>query len=224
MTSPNTPPPVGSDLRQWAEKLSRFLSSSLSQLKFRIGSETAAENGILLWDDVAGYPVVSKNGEWRQIVLADGYAFLTQDATITATASNTAEAIVFDVPPSGYADGISLGASPNQSRIIFEEGGLYYLTFTAQVYSTNSSQVDFWFWPRLNGVDVPSGATRASLHNNTQTQPVTKGAIFSVTAGSYLEAYWATSDHTSASLQAFPSAAFAPSTPSVSLSITRISA
>jgi hypothetical protein len=196
----------------------------LDQLGARDANTTAAEDGVLLWDRENKYPVVSLDGEWRQLVIANGFAFLTQDADITAAASDTAYPIVFDTPMAGFADGISLGASPNQSRIIFEESGLYYLTFTAQIFSTSASQVDFWFWPRINGVDVPSGATRASLHNNTQTQPVTKGAIFSVTAGDYLEAYWATDRHSSASLESFAATAFAPSTPSVSLSITRIRA
>jgi hypothetical protein len=222
MTSPNTPPPVGADLRQWAEKFSRFISSSLSKLKFRVGSETAAENGILLWDDAAGYPVVSLDGEWRQLVIANGFAFLTRATDVTAAASNTAYPIVFDAPAAGYSDGITLGASPNQSRIIFEEGGVYYLTFTAQIISASGSQIDFWFWPRINGVDVPMGATRASLHDNTATKPVTKGAVFTVAAGDYIEAYWATDDRVHGTLEAFPATAFSPATPAVSLSITRI--
>jgi hypothetical protein len=168
--------------------------------------------------------VVSLDGEWRQLVLANGFAFLSQDADITAAASSTAYAIVFDAPATGYADGITLGASPNQSRIIFEEGGLYYLSFTAQIYSTNASQSDFYFWPRLNGVDVTAGTTLASTHNNGQTFPVTKGAIFSVSAGDYLEAYWATSSHANSFLKAFAATAFSPAAPSASLSITRIRA
>ena len=217
-------PPYTNDPKTWAENIRRYLARTLDQLGSRELYTTAAENGVLLWDRENKYPVVSLDGEWRQLVIANGFAFLTQDADITAAASNTATPIVFDAPAAGYADGITLGASPNQSRIIFEEGGLYYLTFTAQVYSTSGSKVDFWFWPRLNGVDVPAGAARASLHNNTQTKPVTKGAIFSVNAGDYLEAYWATDDHTVASLEAFAATAFAPATPSVSLSITRIRA
>lgn len=217
-------PPYTSDAKAWAENIRRYLARALDQLGARDASTTAAEDGVLLWDRENKYPVVSLDGEWRQLVIANGFAFLTQDADITAAASNTAYPIVFDAPATGYANGISLGASPNQSRIIFEEGGLYYLTFTAQVYSTSGSKLTFWFWPRLNGVDVPDGATTATLHDNTQTKPVTKGAIFSVSAGDYLEAYWATDDHTVASLEAFAATAFAPSTPSVSLSITRIRA
>jgi hypothetical protein len=130
---------------------------------------------------------------------------------------------VFDAPAAGLAGGISLGTAPNQSRIIFEEGGLYYLTFTAQIYSTSGSQVNFRFWPKLNGVDVVSGTTLASLHDNTATKPVTKGAIFRVSANDYLEAMWATSS-TNGRLEAFPATAYAPAAPSVSLSITRIRA
>lgn len=223
MTAPNFPP-VGPDLSLWAKQLTLALQRAWTRLKFRSASDTAADDGILLWDRQNKYPVVSLDGEWRQLVIANGFAFLTQDNDITAAASNTATPIVFDAPAVGYADGIALGASPNQSRIIFEEGGIYYLTFTAQIYSTNSSQVTFWFWPRLNGVDVPSGATRSSLESNTSTKPVTKGAVFTVNAGDYIEAYWAVSDYTTTSLRAFAATAFAPSTPSVSLSITRIRA
>lgn len=217
-------PPVTPDLRVWGENIRRYLGRALDQLAAKDASASAADDGVLLWDRENGYPVVSSDGEWRQLVLANGFAFLTQDADITAAASNTGYPIVFDTPPAGYAEGISLGASPNQSRIIFAEGGLYYLTFTAQIYSTSGSKLTFWFWPKINGTDVPEGATTATLHDNTQTKPVTKGAIFSVSAGDYLEAYWATDDHTTASLEAFAATAFAPATPSVSLSITRIRA
>ena len=215
-------PPVGNDLRLWADDLRRYLARRLDRLTFKDASATPSENGAILWDDVNGYPVVSKGDEWRQIVLADGYAYLIQDNDVTAAASSTAYPIVFDAPT--LVDGISLGASPNQSRIIFEEGGLYYLNFTAQIYSTSGSQVDFWFWPRINGTDIPSGATRASLHDNMATKPVTKGAVFSVTAGQYLEAMWATDNHTNSSLKAFAATAFAPAAPSVTLAIARLQA
>lgn len=219
-----TVPVISSDLRQWGENLRRYLARTRSQLEALTTSSPASDDGVILWDRENNYPVVSLDGEWRQLVIANGFAFLTQDADITAAASDTGYPIVFDAPPTGYADGISLGAAPNQSRIIFAEGGLYYLTFTAQIFSTNSSQADFYFWPKLNGVDVPSGTTLGSTHNNGQTFPVTKGAIFSVTAGDYLQAYWATDSHTDSYLKAFAATAFAPAAPSVSLSITRIRA
>lgn len=193
------------------------------QLFTKTDAASAASDGVLMWDAVNGYPVVSLDGEWRQLVIANGFAFLTQDNDITAAAADTAYPIVFDTPAAGYSDGITLGTAPNQSRIIFNEGGLYFLSFTAQIYSTSASQVNFRFWPRLNGVDVPTGTTLGSLHDNTATTAVTKGAIFRVSAGDYLEAVWSTSS-TSGRLEAFAATAYAPACPSVALSITRIRA
>lgn len=218
------PPPLGPNWNAWGERLNSFLARTRDKLRQLTANERASDDGILMWDRSGPYPVVSLDGEWRQIVVANGYAFLFQDATINAAASDTAYPIVFDAPAAGYAEGISLGASPNQSRIIFEEGGLYSLNFTAQIYSTKGSKVSFYFWPRINGVDIPSGTTQATLHDNQQTKPVTKGAIFSVDAGDYLEAMWATDSHTDSSLEAFAATAFAPATPSVSLSISRVQA
>jgi hypothetical protein len=162
---------------------------------------------------------VSKNGEWRQIVLADGYAFFGQDNDITAAATNTAYAITYDTPP--MAGGVSLGAPA--SRIVFEEGGTYLLAFSAQITSTSSSTVAFRFWPRINGVDVPGSTMVASLHQNNSTIVISRTAIFQVSAGDYLEAMWAT-DSTSGFLQAAAATAYAPAAPSTSLSITRIRA
>jgi hypothetical protein len=224
MSTEIPPPPLGPNWNAWGERINSFLIRTRDRLRHQVADEKATDDGILMWDRSGPYPVVSLDGEWRQIVVANGYAFLFQDADITAAASNTAYPIVFDTPAAGYASRIYLGASPNQSRIYFEEGGLYSLNFTAQIYSTKGSTLGFWFWPRINGVDVPSGTTKATLHDNGQTKPVTKGAIFSVEAGDYLEAIWATDDHTVASLEAFAATAFAPATPSVSLSISRVQA
>lgn len=214
------PPPHGSNWSDWGERLNTYIVRTKDRLRQLTTGETASDDGIMMWDRSGGYPVVSKNGEWRQIVLADGNGFLYNNTDITASANNTAEAIEFTI---GSGNGIAIGSSPNESRIYFDEGGTYFLTFTAQIYSTNSSAQTFYFWPRINGTDVPLGATRAVLSANGQTQPVTKGAVFDVSSGDYLEAMWATSDYTKGSLQAFPATAFSPADPSVTLSIVRIS-
>ena len=214
------PPPHGPNWSQWGERLNAWLMQTKDKLRSLTTGETAADDAILMWDRSGGYPVVSKNGEWRQIVLADGNGFLYNNSDISAASSNTAYAIEFTI---GSGTGLTIGASPNQSRIYFDEGGTYFLTFTAQIYSTNSSAQNFYFWPRINGVDVPLGATRAVLSANGETQPITKGAVFTVNADDYLEAMWATSDHTKGSLEAFAATAFSPADPSVTLSIVRIS-
>lgn len=214
------PPPLGDTWTTWGERLNTYLQRFMNRLQFLSAGDSASDDGIMMWDRSGEYPVVSKNGEWRQIVLADGYGFLYNNTEITASASNTAEAIDFTI---GSGSGLTIGTSPNESRIYFDEGGEYWLSFTAQTYSTNSSAQTFYFWPRINGTDVPLGAMQATLTANGQAKPATKGSVFNMNSGDYLEAMWAISDHTKGSLEAFDATAFAPASPSVTLSVTRIS-
>jgi hypothetical protein len=212
-------PPITDNLKAWGRELTTYLQRQLPRLYFKTSTDSPAENGVLLWDETSGYPVISKDGEFRQIVLADGYAFLGQDADITAASTNTAYAITYDAPP--MSNGISLGTPA--SRIVFEEGGTYLLAFSAQITSTSGSTVAFRFWPRINGVDIAGSTMVANLHQNNATTVISRTAIFQVSAGDYLEAMWAT-DSTSGYLHATAATAYAPAAPSTSLSITRVRA
>lgn len=212
-------PPIGQDLRTWGEDLRRFLGRFWDNVSFKVDGATPTSNGVLLWDDVNGYPVISKNNEWRQIVLADGYAIFGQDADITAAAANTAYKIALD---NISAQGITLTGSP-LTEITFVEGGLYKISFTAQISSTSASQVNFRFWPRKNGTDVTGSTIVASLHNNGATFVVSRTAIFSFAAGDVLNVMWAT-DSINGYLHAHVATSYAPAAPSVTLSITRVQA
>jgi hypothetical protein len=212
-------PVIGQDLRGWGEELRRFLARTWDNLSFKSSDASPATDGIILWDASSGYPVVSKGGEWRQVVLADGYAVLGQDADITAAAANTAYKIALD---DIITEGITLTGSP-LTEITFVEGGLYKLAFTAQIASSTSSTVEFRFWPRLNGTNVTGSTIVASLHNNGATIVVSRTAIFSVNANDVLNVMWAT-DSTSGILKAHAATAYAPSSPSVTLVISRVQA
>jgi hypothetical protein len=212
-------PVIGQDLRGWGEELRRFLARTWDNLSFKASDASPASDGIILWDAAGGYPVVSKNGEWRQVVLADGYAVLGQDADITAAAADTAYKIALD---DIITEGITLTGSP-LTEITFVEGGLYKLAFTAQIASSSGSTVNFRFWPRLNGTDVTGSTIVASLHNNGATIVVSRTAIFSVNANDVLNVMWAT-DSTNGTLKAHAATAYAPSSPSVTLVISRVQA
>lgn len=212
-----TPPVIGERWQVWAEDLRRFLGKALSQLTAKEASSSAKEDGVILWDRVNGYPVVSKGGVFRQIVLADGYAIFSQDVNITAAAADTAYKVALDDIAS---EGITLTGTP-LTDITFLEAGLYSLSFTAQIASTSASQVDFRFWPRINTVDVTGSTIVASLHNNGATTVVSRTSIFSVSAGDVLNVMWAVSS-TSGTLKAHSATAYAPASPSVTLAINRI--
>jgi hypothetical protein len=210
------PPPVGPDWRVWGRQLSTYLGRALSRMQFKVGNPVPAENGILLWDDVAGYPVVSKNGEFRQIILEDGDYAGAISSNVTAAAANTAYALTFT---SSVSNGIANGTPA--SRIVFSEAGEYLINFSAQIASSTSSSVSFRFWPRKNGTNVTGSTMVNSLHNNGSTFVTSRSAIFQFAAGDYLEAMWATTD-TSGHLNATAATAYAPAAPAATIGITRV--
>mgnify|MGYP000444978973 FL=1 len=215
MTSP-VPPTVGPDIFEWARTFTTWTRRALTQLVFKPSGAAAIENGTLLWDEAAGYPVVSKGGEWVQIVLEDGKYSGAVTADQTAATVNTPYALTYTT---SVSDGIANGTPA--SRIVFDEAGQYMVSFSAQIASTSSSTVNFWFWPRINGTDVAGSSMENALHQNGAVLVVSRSAIFEISAGDYLEAMWAV-DNTSGFLSANAATAFAPAAPASTIAITRL--
>ena len=217
MTAPSLPP-VGPDLRVWATGLTRALLRGLVRLNFLGQDDVPSENGIILWDDTNGYPVVSKDGVFRQIVLADGLYMGGITSNVTAAAINTPHALTYTPQ---FTDGITNGTPA--SRLVFAEGGLYQISFSAQISSSSSSSVKFYFWPRINGVDMTGSTMINTLHDNGASVVTSRTAVFQVNAGDYLEAMWAV-DTVSGFLEAAAATAFSPAAPASTISITRVQA
>ena len=194
-----------------------YLQRTASRLSFKRGDARAAENGIILWDEVNEYPVVSKNGEWRQIVLEDGHADYIITADVTAAATDTAYKLTYDALSHNH--GITLGTPA--SRIVFEEGGQYVLSFSAQVSSTSSNTVHFYFWSSINGTNVDNGAMTTALHQNNATVVTSRTQVFTLAAGDYLEVNWMV-DNTNGFLNYTAAASPRPALPASTLSITRL--
>ena len=209
------PPPFGPDWKSWGERLNTYLAKIRSVLSTRIPSDVAADDGILLWDRT-GYPVVSKDGVFRQIILADGYASLSRSTNQIASAINTPQAIGWSTP--SFNSGITLDPSDN-TKIVFAEEGVYLLAFAVELLSNNSSDKNGWFWPRINGTDVPGSTIKVTMSGNAHHLVMSRSAAFSMTAGSYLQAMWAVDD-VALWIDAPAATAFAPSSPAVTLAIT----
>lgn len=209
------PKPTGNNWVNWAQRLSAYLQQTRSALRRIVQGESANENGIILWDNTNGYPVVSKDNEWRQIVLADGHANLSITSDVTAAAINTAYALTY----TGTSDGINLSGS----QIQFVEGGEYLINFSVQISSTSSSTVHFMFWTRLNGTNIDNSTMISKLHENNATLVISRSQLFTVSAGDYLEAMWST-DSTSGFLNAVAANSYAPAAPASTISITRVAA
>lgn len=215
---PVTPPVLGAEVREWARELNLFLRRNLGRLFFKVDTDNPSENGVFLWDDTNGYPVVSKGGEFVQVILEDGHCSLYRTTDVTAAAADTAYAIQYDTPTGNKS--ISLD-STDPTKIVFDEAGEYLIMFSAQVTSSSASTVNFYFWPRLNGTDAPNNTMVNSLHNNGATFVTSRSAKFDVTAGDYLQVMWATSS-TSGFLDAQAATAFSPAAPASTVHITRL--
>jgi hypothetical protein len=210
------PEPQGDDWKSWARRMMLYLGQTRSPLVQQTGGESAAEDGVLMWDRINLYPVVSKNGEWRQVVLEDGHYDGTISTDQTAASTNTAYALTFT---EDLAEGITSGTPA--SRLVVDEAGQYSVTYSMQMASTSASTVRMWFWVRINGTDVAKSAMENTLHQNGSTLVVTKSAILQLSAGDYIEVMWAT-DSTSGYLEAVAATAFAPATPSATISMVRL--
>ena len=211
------PPPQGDLWKPWGERLVSYLTRIRTLLSTRLSTDNPSQDGIILWDRT-GYPVVSKDGAFRQIVLADGYASLQRSTNQIATVINTPYAIGWDTP--SFNSGITLDPSDN-TKIVFEEEGIYLLSFAVELLSSNSSDKNGWFWPRINGVDVAGSTIKVTMSGNGHHLVMSRSAAFPMTAGSYLQAMWAVSD-VALWIDAPAATAFAPSSPAVTLSITRL--
>ena len=211
------PPPMGEQWRPWGERLVSYLTRIRTLLSTRLDTDNPSQDGVILWDRT-GYPVVSKNNEFRQIVLADGYASLQRSTSQIATVINTPYAIGWDAP--SFNSGVTLDPADN-TKIVFEEDGVYLLAFAVELLSSNSSDKSGWFWPRINGTDVTGSTIKVTMSGNGHHLVMSRSAAFPMTAGSYLQAMWAVDD-LALWIDAPAATAFAPSSPAVTMAITRL--
>ena len=212
------PSPTDNKWQTYVQRLSRYLVRTKDKLTQKTQDEVASDDGVILWDRENKYPVVSKDGVYKQIILQDGHAYLSRSTNVTAASANTAYAIQYDSPSD--AVGISLDGT-DATKIVFAEAGEYLLNFSAQMSTSTSSSVNFYFWARINGTDVAKSTMFNSLKQNSTTLVVSKSAIFELEANDYLQAMWAVDD-TTGILDATAATAFAPAAPATTLSIARI--
>lgn len=210
------PEPADSDWQTWARRLMQYLGQTRVPLVQQTGDESAAEDAQLMWDRENGWPTISYNNEWRQIVMSGGVFHGSVDADVTAAAADTAYALTFT---DNGSERISRGTPT--SRIVFSEAGEYAVSFSAQIASTSASTVNFYFWPKKNGTDVEKQTMIAALHQNNATTIITRTAILTLAANDYIEAFWAV-DATSGFLDASAATSFSPAAPAATITIARI--
>jgi hypothetical protein len=221
MSAPVPPPPLGPSWNSWGEKLNSFLVRTRDVLRFKNGNDSAAENGILMWDAISKHPVVSREGDYMPLSYGyNSYGVISDTTDQTLSSNNTATAITWNT--NDNSKNISID-STTTSKIVFAKAGRYHISFNAQITSGSSSAKIVWFFPRINGTNVEGSTMKVTCTGNSETQIQSRAGIFDVSANDYLESMWAC-DSTNITLEAAPSTAFAPATTSVTLMITEINA
>ena len=213
------PQPTGERWIDWASRLNTYLNKIRNQLQHRSIRESAQTDGIILYDQALDHVVVSRNNIFEP--LAWGHNCLGQfytTATHSAASANTAYAITWE--NTVYSEDIEVDDTAT-SRINFLRTGTYQIDFSCELISSNSSSKSIYIWPRINGSDIPFSTIVTSISTNGTRLVTSRSGIFEVTAGDYLEAMFAVTD-TAMIIQGSAATAFAPASPSATLSLTQL--
>ena len=150
---------------------------------------------------------------------AGDFGQFASSAQQTCATINTATPITWNL--TGYTQGISIDGTVT-SRLNFTHSGKYYMDFSCLLHSTSANNKDIWIFPRINGVDIPWSGIHHTISANNHKRTLSKAGIFDINAGDYLEAVMAVNDLT-LDLHQEAATAFAPATPSTTISIVQVS-
>jgi hypothetical protein len=177
-------------------------------------AESKANQALALVDklnkSVEGLQMTPPPREFKRARYGSFYDTTTQ----TATVINTAKAITFN--NTDLSNGVYLG-SPT-SRIIVDSEGIYNFDTSFQLDKTAGGTAEFYFWFRLNGVDVPDSASQIRIQGNNAEIFSSLNYFFDLKANDYVELMFSVSD-LSVEVTAFPAAAPHPGIPSIILTV-----
>lgn len=114
--------------------------------------------------------------------------------------------------------GVYLAGSP-ATRITVDQAGLYDFQHSIQIDKTTGGKGLFYLWYAKNGTDVANSATRVRVDGNNSETVAAWNYVFSLKAGDYIEYKWLVDD-IGVEIRSFATAAPAPATPSVIITVT----
>ncbi len=175
--------------------------NKVNQVMALLGSLTAA---------VEGLQMTPPAREFKRARYGSFYDTTTQ----TATVINTATAITFN--NTDLSNGVFIG-SPT-SRIIVDSEGIYNFDTSFQLDKTTGGTAEFYFWFRLNGVDVPDSASQIRIQGNNAEIFSSLNYFFDLKANDYVELMFSVTS-LSVEVAAFAASAPHPGIPSIILTV-----
>jgi hypothetical protein len=144
------------------------------------------------------------------------YGFFYNTATQTLGATNTATRVVMNTAGSNF--GVTLDTTTNIGRITIANTGIFHVVWNAYLVHGSSGSTKSVIWIRKNGTDL-AGTGKTENNDSQQNETnLTSSALVSITAGDYIEFYWA-ANGTNVPLTAVSASSPYPATPSFSCSI-----
>lgn len=143
------------------------------------------------------------------------YGSFYDTTTQTATTINTAKAITFN--NTDLSDGVYLGTPT--SRVYVDTPGIYNFDTSFQLDKTSGGVGLFYFWFRLNNVDVPNSASQIRIQGNNAEIFSSLNYFFDLNAGDYVELMFSV-DSLSVEILAEAAAAPHPGVPSIILTVS----
>lgn len=154
-------------------------------------------------------------------VIPMGLDYGSFDSTIDQTLAATDTATAITLSGTLVSNGITLSASPNNSRLNVAEAGFYQIDAVIQLTSGNSSDKNVYFWLRKNGSNVADSTRAITVNINGGFVPISLNYTISLAANDYVELYWA-ANNTNVTLDAISALAFAPAAPSVLVNMSQL--
>lgn len=143
------------------------------------------------------------------------YGSFYDTTTQTATTINTAKAITFN--STDLSNGVYLGTPT--SRVYVDTPGIYNFDTSFQLDKTSGGVGLFYFWFRLNGVDVTNSASQIRIQGNDAEIFSSLNYFFDLNAGDYVELMFSV-DSLGVELLAEAAAAPHPGVPSIILTVS----
>ena len=213
---------TGTDFEYQADTAAATANEALAQISALAqetsvsisSAENKANQALALLDQltsaVEGLQMLPPPREFKRSRYGSFYDTTTQ----TATTINTATAITFN--NTDLSRGVYLG-SPT-SRIYVDTEGIYNFDTSFQLDKTAGGTGEFYFWFRLNGVDVPNSASQIRIQGNNAEIFSSLNYFFDLKSNDYVELMFSVSNLT-VELAAFAAAAPHPGIPSIILTV-----
>lgn len=142
------------------------------------------------------------------------------DTTIqSAAVANTAYAMTYNT--TALSNGVYVPpATP--SRIYVDYPGVYNFQFSVQLDKPNASSDHVHIWPRVNGIDIPSSASKVSLTGSDAELIPAWNFFVDMNSNDYFELMWTASD-IRLIITSFPAVPPVPAVPSVIMTVSYVS-